>query len=87
MRAGNICDYHLLDLKSRCCEELEDLVGNSINARQYDEATLSLHPAIPRDLLVKRSKARVKQGSREDALNDANKVGCSHSFRLVHAEW
>ena len=51
-----------------------------MNAKQYDEAVpqytaaLSLDPANPQGLLVKRSKACAYNGQWNDALNDANEV-------------
>lgn len=51
-----------------------------MNAQQYDvavsqySAALSLNPASPQPLLIKRSKAHAAGGLWDDALNDANKV-------------
>lgn len=51
-----------------------------MNAWRYDEAislytaTLSLDPASPQVLFVKRSRAHAGRGAWEDALDDANKV-------------
>ena len=73
-------DCFLLDFASRCCGKLQDLGDCSMNARRYDEAVsqyttaLALNPAIPQDLLGKRSKAHAERGEWEDALNDANEV-------------
>ena len=60
-----------------------------MNAKQYDKAishytaTLSLGPASPQDLLVKRSKALIATGMWKDALSDANEV--AHiQFLWVH---
>lgn len=83
---GCLCDYPLSDFQSRCRRKIEDLGDIAMNAREYDRAilqytsALSLEPATPHDLLVKRSKARVGKGLWEDALNDANEVGY---FRLI----
>ena len=51
-----------------------------MNIRHYDEAisqysaALSLDPAAPQGLFIKRSKAYIARDLWEDALNDANKV-------------
>ena len=70
-------DHLLPDFKCRCYSKLEDLGDSALNARQYDgaisqyTAALSLDPADPQDLLMKRSNAWMGKGAREDALNDA----------------
>ena len=66
--------------KYRCRHKLEGLGDTNVNARRYDEAislytaTLSLEPASPQVLFVKRSRAHAGRGAWEDALDDANKV-------------
>ena len=61
---------------------LEHLGDTAMNARRHDEAisqyssALSLEPAAPSGLLVRRSKAYVAIRLWEKALNDANEV-CS----------
>ena len=51
-----------------------------MNAREFDQAilqysaALSLHPADPLTLFVKRSKARANKGLWQDALNDGDEV-------------
>ncbi|KAF8556447.1 hypothetical protein OG21DRAFT_1459308 [Imleria badia] len=70
----------MIDFKSRRCRKLEDLGDLAMSARQHDEAidrystALSLNPANPQILFVKRSKARANLGLWKDALNDANEV-------------
>ena len=65
------------DFKYRCRRKLEDLGNGFLNAKQYDEAVsqytvaLSLDPASPYGLLMKRSNAWMGKNAREDALNDA----------------
>jgi hypothetical protein len=62
-----------------------------MNTRYYNEAVsqysaaLSLDPAVPQGLFIKRSKAYMAGGLWEDAVNDANKVRpfVSHSLVLV----
>ena len=60
--------------------KLEHLGDSAMNAQQLNEAishyssALSLRPAAPSGLLIKRSKAYVVMGLWEDALSDANKV-------------
>ena len=55
-----------------------------MTARKFDQAifqysaALSLHPADPLTLFVKRSKALANKGSWKDALNDADEVCHSH---------
>ena len=51
-----------------------------MDAKRHDDAifeysaALSLDPTDPQDLLIKRSKAYVANGSWENGLKDANKV-------------
>jgi len=67
-------------MKSRCCKKLGDLGDTAMNTRDYDEAisqysvALSLDPAAPQGLFIKRSKAYISRDLWEDAPNDANKV-------------
>ena len=74
----------MLNAKRRCSGKLEDLGDTAMSAELYDVAisqysvALSLNPAAPQGLFVKRSKAYTAGGLWEDAFNDANKV-CSLS--------
>ena len=67
------------------------LGDDAADAKQYGEAVsqytaaLSLDPASPQDLLVKRSKAYAGTGKLDDALNDANEVASFNSFTFAHA--
>ncbi|KAF8549281.1 TPR-like protein [Imleria badia] len=60
--------------------KLESLGDAAIVAKRHDEAishyaaALSLHPAAPQGLFIKRRKAYIAGGLWKDALNDANKV-------------
>ena len=51
-----------------------------MDAQQYDNAitrysaALSVDPAVPQDVLIKRSKVYMTMGLWEDALDDANQV-------------
>ena len=75
-----LCDRSLLDFKLRCAEKLEQLGDTAVDAQQYDDASarysaaLSLDPAIPRDVLIKRSKVYVAMGLWEEALDDTDQV-------------
>ena len=82
--------YPPSDFKSKCHGKLENLGNNAMNAKEYDEAisqytiALSLNPASPQQLLIKRSKSCAGKGLWKDALNDANEVAhfqspCSHA--------
>ena len=79
---SRLFDYFLLDSKQRLSTELEHLGDTAMNAQRLEEAisqyscALSLEPAVPSGLLIKRSKAYIIMGLWEDALNDANEV-CS----------
>ena len=59
-----------------------------MDAQQYDDAmtwysaALSLDPAIPQDVLIKRSKVYMAMGLWEDALDDTSKV-CHFYFVQV----
>ena len=78
-----LCGY-MLNVKRRCSGKLEGLGDAAMSAELYDVAisqysvALSLNPAAPQGLFVKRSKAYTAGGLWEDALNDADKV-CSLS--------
>ena len=91
---GRLFDYFLLGFRERLSTELEYLGDTAMNARPFDKAifqyscALSLEPAAPSGLLIKRSKAYVVMGLWEDALSDANKV-CSfamHRSDLVNGD-
>ena len=79
-RAG-LSDY-FSDSRQRLFMKLEHLGDTAAIAQRLDEAismyssALSLEPAAPSGLLVKRSKVYVAKSSWEKALNDANEV-CS----------
>ena len=81
----------LSGFKFRCRGKLEGLGDSAVVAKQYDEATsrytaaLSLDPASPQDLLVKRSRAYAEKGKWEGALNDAAEVAYCNSSMFVHA--
>ena len=66
--------------------KLEQLGDTAMNAQRLEEAiseyssALSLEPAAPTGLLIKRSEAYMVMSSWEDALNDVNKV-CSVALR------
>ena len=78
---GGSSDY-FSDSRQRLSTKLEHLGDTAVTAQTIDEAislyssALSLEPAAPSGLLVKRSKAYIAKGSWEKALNDANQV-CS----------
>jgi tetratricopeptide (TPR) repeat protein len=86
------CDRCSLAFKHRCCGKLENIGDVATDARRHDvaithySAALSLDPADPRDIFIKRSKARMTIGLWKDALDDANQA-CHfrptpvHSFR------
>ena len=82
-------DDFLSDSKQHFSKKLELLADNAVNAQKYDEAiseysaALSLDPDAPQDRFIKRSKAYVALGSWADALDDANRVRCFVSCRLV----
>ena len=92
------CKYHRssdrcsLAFKHRCCGKLENIGDVAADARRRDvaithySAALSLDPADPRDIFIKRSKARMTMGLWKDALDDANQAchfcpAPAHSFR------
>ena len=79
----------VLNFERRCSGKLEDLGDAAMSAElhgvavsQYSVA-LSLNPAAPQGLFVKRSKAYTASGLWEDGLNDANKVCPMVPRRLV----
>ena len=83
---------HLV-LKKKCVSKLEALGDGALDSREYDGAiaqytsALSLDPADPTEILVKRSKARVAKGLWGDALVDANEARAScgiHCTLLIH---
>ena len=77
---GDIHECRLLVFISQCCDKLEDLGDNAMDAKEYDKANLqytvalSLNPATTQHLLFQRSRARAGKGLWEDALGDANEV-------------
>jgi len=77
-----LCDHLLSDFKQRFSEKLECLGDDAMDAQQLDEAiseysvALSLDPAAPQGLFIRRSKAYLASGLWEDALDDADEV-CS----------
>ncbi|KAF8553154.1 hypothetical protein OG21DRAFT_1485613 [Imleria badia] len=68
------------DFKQRCAQKLVNLGDVAADAHQFDEAitqysaSLSLNPAIPKDVFLKRSKVYMAKGSWEDATEDTNRV-------------
>ena len=78
---GDLSD-HFSDSRQRLSTKLEHLGDIAAAAQRLDEAisvyssALSLEPAAPSGLLVKRSKVYVAKGLWGKALNDANEV-CS----------
>ena len=83
---GRLSVCFLLDFRQRLFTKLEHLGDTAMNAQRLDEAistyssALSLEPAAPSGLLVKRSNAYVARSFWEKALNDANEV---RSFFLL----
>ena len=79
----------MFNLKRHCSGKLEGLGDTAMSAERHDDAisqysvALSLNPAVPQGLFIKRSKAYVARGLWQDALNDANKVCPFVSRRLV----
>ncbi|KAF8555588.1 TPR-like protein [Imleria badia] len=80
IRASKVTEEWVVDLKRKCIDKLEMLGDTALNSGEHDNAitrytsALSLGPSNPRDILVKRSKARASKGLWEDALKDANEV-------------
>jgi hypothetical protein len=70
----------MLNFKCRCSEGLEGLGDTAMRAKRHDVAicqysvALSLNPATPQGLFIKRSKAHIARGLWQDAVNDANMV-------------
>lgn len=81
----------LSDLKKKCVSKVEALGDVALSSGDHDSAiarytsTLSLDPANPTDVLVKRSKARAVNGLWRDALADANEARALHRIRLFHS--
>ncbi|KAG9310464.1 hypothetical protein JVU11DRAFT_9607 [Chiua virens] len=69
-----------VDFRQRCLEKLPSLGDTAMSALRLDEAiihysaALSLSPALPQGILVKRSQAYMAKGLWEDALDDTNQV-------------
>ena len=70
----------MLNLKCHCSGKLEGLGDTAMSAKLHDVAisqysvALSLNPAAPQGLFIKRSEAYIAKSLWQDALNDANKV-------------
>ena len=83
-----LSDY-FSDSRQRLFTKLEHLGDTATTTQRLDEAisvyssALSLEPAAPSGLLVKRSKAYVATSSWGKALNDANEV---HAFFLLWSD-
>lgn len=66
----------------RCTKKLEHLGDIAAEAEQYNDAimqystALSLNPASPRDVFVKRSRVYMLKALWGDAIDDAKKVHC-----------
>ena len=79
----------LLNFKRRSSGKLEGLGDTAMNAERHDVAisqysvALSLNPAAPQGLFIKRSNAYIARGLWQDALNDANKARPFVPCRLV----
>lgn len=73
-------DNFRLEFMQRCAEKLASFGDAAADAQRYDDAitqysaALHLNPPFPQQILTKRSKAYVKKGLWEDALNDTNEV-------------
>lgn len=86
---GRIHVTVLAAFESRCCKKLEGHGDIAMDTQQYNEAisrysvALSLNPAAPQDLFVKRSKAYLAGGSWKEALHDANEVHPFLSYKLI----
>ena len=82
----------ILNFDRRCSGKLEGLGDTAMSAGRHDVAisqysvALSLNPAAPQGLFIKRSKAYLAKGLWQDALNDANKVCPFVSRRLALAD-
>ena len=68
-------------------EKLESVGSTAASDEQHGGATshypTSLKPVTVQNLLMKRSQAYMAKGLWVEALNDANKVRCSVSHKLV----
>ena len=70
-------------------EKLESSGNTAVSDERHGGAVshfptaLLLKPGTLQNLLIKRSKAYVVKGLWAEALNDANKVRCSVSHKLV----
>ena len=70
-------------------EKLESSGNTAVNDEQHGGAvshypiSLVLKPGTLQNLLIKRSQAYTAKGLWVEALNDANKVRCSVSHKLV----
>ncbi|KAH0838810.1 WD40-repeat-containing domain protein [Lanmaoa asiatica] len=68
------------DIKQRCAEKLVHSGDAAADARRHDDAithysaALSLSPAVPQDIFIKRSKVNVARELWKDALDDTNQV-------------
>ena len=80
-------------LKKKCVSKLEALGDEALDSGKHDSAiaqytlALSIGPADPTEIFVKRSKARAAKGLWGDALVDANEVRASCCIRgtlLIH---
>lgn len=73
-------DHRMPDFRRRCSRKLEDFGDTAMGTERCDEvisqysAALSLDPATPQNLLIKRNKAYLAKGLWKDALDDANAV-------------
>ena len=82
-------DHCTLDFRRRCMEKLESSEDTAVSDEQHGGAvpycptSLVLNPVTLQNLLIKRSKAYTAKGLWVEALNDANKVRCSVSHKLV----
>ena len=70
-------------------EKLESSGDTAVSDERHGGAvshyptSLVLKPATVQNLLIKRSKAYMAKGLTVEALNDANKVRCSMSHKLL----
>ena len=79
-------------LKKKCVSRLEALGDEALDSGEHDSAiaqytfALSIDPADPTEIFVKRSKARAAKGLWADALVDANEVraSCIRRTLLIH---
>ncbi|KAG9310462.1 hypothetical protein JVU11DRAFT_9605 [Chiua virens] len=84
--------------RRRFLEKLPSLGGAAASVQRPDDAiayysaALSLNPAFPQDILVKRSQAYMVNGLWEDALDDTNQVikldpQSSWNYQSIFREW